>query len=764
MFGEILFQRWLLLLLLCLATLSPVALSQSDEIQILFDFKSALRGSSESNAFISWTNQNPKCNFTGILCNSNGLVTEINLSQQNLSGTVPFDSICALGSLEKLDLGTNSLSGTISDDVKNCTRLKYFDLGCNSFSQKVPSLSALGDLEFLNLNNSGFSGIFPWKSLENLTSLAFLSLGDNPFDESPFPREVSRLDKLYWLYLTNCSLSGNIPDEIGNLTRLQNLELSDNLLHGPIPEGIGRLRNLWQLELYNNSLTGALPSGLRNLTELVNFDVSQNELEGDLSQVRFLTQLASLQLFENRFSGEIPEEIGEFRNLVDLSLYTNNLTGPLPQRLGSWADFNYVDVSDNFLTGPIPPDICRNGKMTDLLMLNNKLTGTIPSTYANCSSLVRLRLSNNLLSGTIPAGIWGLPNLIIIDVTENKFAGPITSDIERAKSLAQLFIAKNKFSGEIPEEISEARSLVSIQLSFNEINSRVPSTIGKLKRLGSLYLNGNSLSGSLPSSIGDCISLTDLNLSNNSLSGEIPDSIGSLRMLNSLNLSDNKFSGRIPESLSSPRLSLLDLSNNQLTGSIPDSLTIQAYDGSFNGNGGLCSQKFKQFQLCTSSSKASGHRVTVLSSFIAGAVCLLLLVGCFLFVKLKPSCLDKPPSKPKVSWSMKPYHVLSFTEGEIINAIKTENLIGKGGSGNVYKVVLRNGEELAVKHVFMTLDSRESFRSSSSMLMKRHTGSRQYESEVSALSSIRHVNVVKLYCSISSEDSNFLVYEYLPNG
>ena len=32
------------------------------------------------------------------------------------------------------------------------------------------------------------------------------------------------------------------------------------------------------------------------------------------------------------------------------------------------------------------------------------------------------------------------------------------------------------------------------------------------------------------------------------------------------------------------------------------------------------------------------------------------------------------------------------------------------------------------------------------------------------LSSIRHVNVVKLYCSITSEDSSLLVYEYLPNG
>lgn len=32
------------------------------------------------------------------------------------------------------------------------------------------------------------------------------------------------------------------------------------------------------------------------------------------------------------------------------------------------------------------------------------------------------------------------------------------------------------------------------------------------------------------------------------------------------------------------------------------------------------------------------------------------------------------------------------------------------------------------------------------------------------LGSIRHRNIVKLLCSCSSIDSNFLVYEYMPNG
>jgi serine/threonine protein kinase len=49
-------------------------------------------------------------------------------------------------------------------------------------------------------------------------------------------------------------------------------------------------------------------------------------------------------------------------------------------------------------------------------------------------------------------------------------------------------------------------------------------------------------------------------------------------------------------------------------------------------------------------------------------------------------------------------------------------------------------------------------------LGKEARKSKEFDAEVETLSSIRHVNVVKLYCSITSEDSSLLVYEYMPNG
>ncbi|KAK7843436.1 receptor-like protein kinase 7 [Quercus suber] len=211
--------------------------------------KSTFLQTSNTSAFSSWESSNSMCNFTGITCNSDNLVTEIKLSNHSLTGVLPLDSICHLQSLEKLSFGFNSLNCPI--------------MGCS-----VPDISSLSQLQYLYLNGSKLSGTFPYKSLQNMIGLAHLSLGDNLFNPFPFPKEVLKLTNLTLLYLYNCSIQGTIPAEIGNLKELIYLELSDNNITGKIPIEIGNLVNLRELELYDNSFTGKLPVGLRNLTKL----------------------------------------------------------------------------------------------------------------------------------------------------------------------------------------------------------------------------------------------------------------------------------------------------------------------------------------------------------------------------------------------------------------------------------------------------------------------------------------------------------------
>ncbi|KAL7206202.1 hypothetical protein ACSBR2_019000 [Camellia fascicularis] len=186
-------------------------------------------------------------------------------------------------------------------------------------------------------------------------------------------------------------------------------------------------------------------------------------------------------------------------------------------------------------------------------------------------------------------------------------------------------------------------------------------------------------------------------------------------------------------------------------GRIPDSLSIEAFVGGFAGNPGLCGENMRNLQPCSSDSGKSSNVRMVISCFVAGAAVLLVSLACFMYVKYKykPENHDRP-IKRYSSLDMKQFHMLSFTEEEVMNAIKKENLIGKGGSGNVYKVMLSNGKQLAVKHIWKS-DSgdRRSCRSSSAMIPKGNLRSLEYDAEVATLSSIRH---------------NLLVYEYLPNG
>ncbi|KAK3427068.1 hypothetical protein EUGRSUZ_F03372 [Eucalyptus grandis] len=77
----------------------------------------------------------------------------------------------------------------------------------------------------------------------------------------------------------------------------------------------------------------------------------------------------------------------------------------------------------------------------------------------------------------------------------------------------------------------------------------------------------------------------------------------------------------------------------------------------------------------------------------------------------------------------------------------TDNKLGEGGFGPVYKGVLRGGQEIAVK--MLSRNSRQ--------------GLHEFKNEVLYVSKLQHRNLVKLLgCCI--EEENILIYEFMPNG
>jgi serine/threonine protein kinase len=75
-------------------------------------------------------------------------------------------------------------------------------------------------------------------------------------------------------------------------------------------------------------------------------------------------------------------------------------------------------------------------------------------------------------------------------------------------------------------------------------------------------------------------------------------------------------------------------------------------------------------------------------------------------------------------------------------------VIGKGSSGSVFKGILNDGTSVAVKRI-----------------LGEERGEREFRSEVSAIASVQHVNLVRLfgYCN-SPTPPRYLVYEFIPNG
>ncbi|KAJ6429809.1 hypothetical protein OIU84_021252 [Salix udensis] len=383
------------------------------------------------------------------------------------------------------------------------------------------------------------------------------------------------------------------------------------------------------------------------------------------------------------------------------------------------------------------------------------------------------------LYGFLPSALGSLSDLRHLNLRNNRFFGSLPAELFQAQGLQSLVLYGNSFSGSLPNQIGKLKYLQTLDLSHNFFNGSIPTSIVQCRRHRVLDLSQNNFTGSLPVGFGtSLVSLEKLDLSFNKFNGSIPSDMGNLSSLQgTADLSHNLFTGSIPASLGNlPEKVYIDLAYNNLSGPIPQNDTAGASapsstpfmpDNSIpqdSDNNGRKSEKGRGLS-------KSAVVAIIVSDFIG--ICLVGLLFSYCYYRVCPRSEDKDENgydfekggkrrkgclcfrkdEPEaLSENVERYDLVpldaqvAFDLDELLKA--SAFVLGKGGIGIAYKVVLEDGYTLAVRRLGEGGSQRF----------------KEFQTEVEAIGKLRHPNIVTLRAYYWSVDEKLLIYDYIPNG
>ncbi|CAN6362854.1 unnamed protein product [Urochloa humidicola] len=198
-------------------------------------------------------------------------------------------------------------------------------------------------------------------------------------------------------------------------------------------------------------------------------------------------------------SGHLPPNLFSLPFLRRLNLHGNLLTGPIPPALANATSLRSLFLYDNRLAGALPAAaLCALPRLQSLDLSRNALAGALPPELVRCGGhLERLLLADNDFSGRIPVGVWaGMPALQMLDLSGNNFSGAIPAELGKLPALAgTLNLSRNHLSGAVPAELGRLPATVTLDLRFNNLSGEIPQA-GSLASQGpTAFLNNPGLCG-----------------------------------------------------------------------------------------------------------------------------------------------------------------------------------------------------------------------------------------------------------------------------
>ncbi|TXG53539.1 hypothetical protein EZV62_018795 [Acer yangbiense] len=251
------------------------------------------------------------CSLSGPIPDSIGSLQQLvflSLNSNSFSGGIPA-SIGSLTKLYWLDLADNQLDGTIpvsdedSPGLDMLVHTKHFHLGKNKLSGRIPEKLFNSHMVLIHVlfDSNQLTGPLP-SSLGLVKTLEVVRFDGNLLSGT-VPSNLNNLTNLNELFLSNNRLTGPMPN-LTNLTTLSYLDMSNNTFdQSTIPSWFSTLQSLTTLTMESTELQGEVPATVFSLSHLQAVNLKRNRLDGTLDiGASHSSQLQSIYLQKNSIS------------------------------------------------------------------------------------------------------------------------------------------------------------------------------------------------------------------------------------------------------------------------------------------------------------------------------------------------------------------------------------------------------------------------------------------------------------------------------
>ncbi|CAN4099022.1 unnamed protein product [Withania somnifera] len=632
---------------------------------------------------------------------------------------------CSSDRVTQIQVQSLGLKGPLPQNLNELDKLQNLGLQGNNFSGKLPTFSGLSDLKYAYLDNNQFDTI-PADFFNGLSNVQVLALDKNPFNKSGW----------------------SIPTELQDSAQLANFSCVQCNIVGPVPDFFGKLPSLTALKLSYNRLSGKIPDSFRDSMLLILWLNNQDNagMSGPIDIIGTMDQLMLLWLQGNSFSGRIPDTIGDLNSLKELNFNGNQLVGLVPQGLAN-LKLSALDLNNNKLMGPIPKFRAANATYSSNSFC--QLTPGVP-----CAPQVNVLL--DLLGG------WNYPANLAPEWSGNDpCRGPWLGISCNPKGQITIVNLQNKkLTGTLSPSLANLDSLLEVHLKGNSLHGQVPTNLTELKFLRLLDLSGNNFDPPLPKFRDSVKVITGGNahLVANVTVAAPPPSISPFPPLSH----SPKPSKELPSKSPSPSDNQPILSDTPPSPEKSSGLVSKAPSGT------------------KGQTTSENHEKTMIIVVVSSASLVITLLAVVLFFKskrkrekdsgttvIKPKDPFDQDNVVKITVSEDPmiYTVQSGTtttssgrtEGsrviEIGNlVISTQDLrrLGRGGFGVVYKGVIEDGIQIAVKRMESAIINSKALD--------------EFQAEIAVLSRVRHRHLVSLLGYSIEGNERLLVYEYMSKG